>query len=269
MLTSLVLYLALGVIAGLIAGLLGVGGGLVIVPIVVFSLNNAGVEQEVMHLALGTSFATIVFTSISSLLAHNRRGAVLWPVVRSFSPGIVLGVIIGALLVAQLRSVYLQVIFVCFLFYTANKMIRGKKAESGRALPGKAGLFGAGGVIGFVSSLVGIGGGSLTVPFLTWCNIQIHQAVGTSAAVGLPIAVTGAVMYIFTGWGNPQLPEHSLGYVYLPALLGIAMASVCTAPLGTALSHRLPVGVLRKCFAVLLLLTGVRMLWLVLKPLFQ
>ncbi|MDR2892922.1 MAG: sulfite exporter TauE/SafE family protein [Deltaproteobacteria bacterium] len=270
MLSMILLYLPLGALSGIIAGLLGIGGGVIVVPILVFTLHQTGVittgEEQIMHLALGTSFATIVITSISSALAHNRRGAVIWPIVRALSPGMVGGVVLGAFLAANLRSAYLQGFFVCYLLYISYKLLRVSHTMNCRTLPGRGGLLGAGGVIGFVSSLVGIGGGTLVTPFLLWCNTPMHKVVGTSSAIGLPIALTGAVMYLIIGWNQPGLPPYCLGYVYLPAFLGIAVASFCTAPIGSAISHRLPVGILRKLFAGLLLLIAVRMGWMLLAP---
>lgn len=267
MLFSILMYLGLGVVAGLLAGLLGIGGGLVVVPILFFTLSHAGIQHEVMHLAIGTSFFTIVFTAISNTLAHHKRGAVLWPVVRALSPGLVLGVIAGSYFASSLKSAYLLIFFTCFLIYAAVNMLRGgAKTEGCRPMPGPAGLFGVGGVIGFLCSLVGIAGAPMTIPFLCWCSATIRQAMGTAAAVGLPIALTGTVTYMYTGWGVPGLPEYTLGYIYLPAALGIVVPSVLVAPLGAALSHRLPVGMLKKIFAVFLFVLATRMAWQMLGP---
>lgn len=261
MVEQLILYLCFGVIVGLLAGLLGLGGGIVVVPVVALTLEWMGLSSwHVQHMALGTSFSTIVFTSIASFTAHHRQQAVLWPVVFNFSPGIIAGVIIGGLLAARLSSIYLQIVFVCFLTYAASQMIINRKPKPTRHLPGKAGTLGAGGIIGFISSLVGIGGGTLTIPFLVWCNVPMHKAVGTSAAVGLPIALVGALTYMYTGWGEPGRPDYSVGYIYIPALIGIASASMFTAPIGSKITHRLPVPVLKKIFAVLLIAMGIRML---------
>lgn len=262
MLTIIITYLAFGAFAGILAGLLGIGGGLVIVPIVSLTLLRGGVSPEhIQHLALGTSFSTIFFTSISSFMAHNRKGGVLWPVVFRLTPGIVLGVILGSYIAAMLNTLYLQIFFVCFLAYVSLQMILNVKPKSCRDLPSPTGIALTGGVIGVVSSLVGIGGGTITVPFLTWCNVPMHKSVGTSAAVGMPIALTGMISFIVSGCNVAGLPAYSLGYVYLPATLGIAAASMLTAPLGTALSHRLPVHILKKVFAGMLLIVGARMIW--------
>jgi len=255
------LYLATGVFAGFLAGLLGVGGGLVIVPVLVFIFAAQHFPAElIMHLALGTSLASIMFTSISSLRTHHAHGAVNWQVVRGITPGIIAGTLGGTVLAAQLSTVFLKVFFVVFLYYVATQMLLNIKPKPSRDLPGAAGMFGVGGVIGAVSSLVGIGGGTLSVPFMTWCNIRLHQAIGTSAAIGFPIAAAGAVGYIANGWGLGTLPAYSLGFVYLPALAGLVVASVLTAPFGARLAHRLPVAKLKKFFALLLYVLGTRML---------
>ena len=255
------LYLVTGVFAGFLAGLLGVGGGLVIVPVLVFIFTAQHFPAEqVMHLALGTSLASIMFTSISSLRAHHAHGAVNWVVVRGLTPGIIAGTLGGTMVAAQLSTSFLKVFFVVFLYYVATQMIMNIKPKPSRELPGVMGMFSAGGVIGAVSSLVGIGGGTLSVPFMTWCNVKLHQAIGTSAAIGFPIAVAGAVGYIANGWALGTLPAYSLGFVYLPALAGLVAASVLAAPLGARLAHRLPVAKLKKFFALLLYALGTRML---------
>jgi uncharacterized membrane protein YfcA len=255
-------YLGLGSIAGVLAGLLGIGGGLVIVPMLVFALTWQGVSQEhLMHLALGTSMASIIFTAISSFMAHHKRGAVHWNVVRRIVPGILAGTFLGTFVASRMPTNVLKGFFVVFLYYVAFQMLTGKKPKPGRGLPGKFGMFGAGSTIGVVSSLVGIGGGTLSVPFMMWCNIAVHEAIGTSAAIGFPIAVAGTVGYILNGWNVSGLPQYSLGYAYLPALAGIVAASVVTAPLGVRLAHSLPVDKLKRVFAVLLLAVGTRMLF--------
>ncbi|MDP1681471.1 MAG: sulfite exporter TauE/SafE family protein [Burkholderiales bacterium] len=254
-------YLALGLAAGFVAGLLGVGGGLIIVPVLAFIFTaHYFPEQYVMHLALGTSLASIIFTSISSLRAHHAHGAVNWKVWREITPGVVIGTLLGSVLAAYLSALFLKVFFVVFVFYVGTQMLLDIKPKPSRELPGLPGMFATGNVIGAVSSLVGIGGGTLSVPFMTWCNIKLHQAIGTSAAIGLPIAVAGAVGYVANGLAVNNLPAHSLGFIYLPALGAIVAASILTAPLGAKLAHRLPVKKLKKIFALLLYTLGVRML---------
>ena len=261
MVEVLALYLAVGAVAGVLAGLLGIGGGLVIVPMLVFCMELQHLPQElIMHMALGTSMASIMFTSVSSFMAHHRRGAVEWSVVRRVVAGILVGTLIGAWIAAQMSTGALKIFFVIFLYYVCYQMLSGKKPKPSRQLPGAVGMFGAGNVIGVVSSLVGIGGGTLSVPFMVWHNIPIHKAIGTSAAIGFPIAVAGTVGYIMNGWNVPTLPPYSLGYVSLAALVSIAVMSVITAPLGVRLAHSLPVDKLKRIFAVILFLVGTKML---------
>lgn len=260
-LPTLLLYLALGAFAGLMAGLLGVGGGLIIVPVLAGIFQHQQMSAAViMHLAIGTSLATIVVTSVSSVRAHHQRGAVLWPVVWRLTPGIVIGAWLGAVVADALPSAVLSKIFAVFVLVVAAQMAFGAKPAPHRELPGAPGMLATGGVIGAVSAVVGIGGGSLTVPFLTWCNTAMRQAVATSAACGLPIALAGTIGFIVTGLNAAELPAWSLGYVYGPALVGVAFASMLSAPLGAKLAHTLPAEVLKKVFAVFLMLIGVKML---------
>lgn len=261
MLTIVITYLLVGTVAGVLAGLLGIGGGLVIVPMLDFCMTREGIPREfIMHLALGTSMATIIFTSVSSAWAHHRRGAVHWSVVRRIVPGILTGTFLGSFLAARMSTNLLKGFFVAFLYYVALQMIMDRRPKPSRDLPGGVGMFGVGSGIGVVSSLVGIGGGTLSVPFMVWCNLALHNAIGTSAAIGFPIALAGTAGYLYNGWGAPGLPGYTAGYIYLPALVGIVGASVLTAPLGVRLAHSLPVSRLKKGFALLLILVGTRML---------
>ena len=260
--TALLVYLACGAFAGVLAGLLGVGGGIVIVPLLAIVFPWQGVPAELVQLmALGTSLASIVITSVASSRAHHKRGAVRWDIWRSITPGIFVGTFLGGFLAALLPTLFLKGFFVCFLFYVAIQMLLDLKPKASRHLPGLPGMNAAGGIIGIVSSLVGIGGGSLSVPFMAWCNVPMHTAVGTSAAIGFPIAVAGAISYIWNGLGVANLPPYSLGYVSLSALFGLATASFFTAPLGAKLAHSLPVPKLKRFFAIFLLIMGTRMLW--------
>lgn len=262
MLSLYLIYLSLGAVAGILAGLMGIGGGLVIVPMLVFCFTSLGISNEhIMHIALGTSLASIIFTSISSFMAHHRRGAVHWDIVRRIVPGIVAGTLVGAYVASLLSTNVLKVFFGVFLYYVAFQFLLDKKPKPTRELPGTVGMFSVGNVIGIVSSLMGIGGGTLSVPFMTWCNIPVHHAIGTSAAIGLPIAMAGTVGYIFTGMGVIDLPPSSIGYIYFPALFGIVCASMLTAPLGVRLAHWLPVPKLKRIFAVLLLVVGTKMMF--------
>jgi len=257
----LLMYIFVGAIAGVLAGLLGIGGGLVIVPMLELCFSWQGISDSViMHVALGTSLASIIFTSISSFWAHHKRGAVHWDVVRKIVIGILTGSFIGSWVAAQLSTGFLKGFFVVFLYYVAVQMLTNKKPKPSRQIPGPAGMFGVGNVIGMFSSLVGIGGGTLSVPFMVWCNMTVHHAIGTASAIGLPIAISSTIGYISNGWHAPDLPVHSFGYVYLPALVGIVITSVLTAPIGVRLAHSLPVDRLKRVFAVLLLVMGTRML---------
>jgi uncharacterized membrane protein YfcA len=260
--TALLVYLACGLVAGILAGLLGVGGGIVIVPMLVFIFPWQGMPAELVQItALGTSLASITITSVASFRAHDKRGAVRWDIWRGITPGILLGTFGGGFLAAALPITFLKGFFVCFVYCVAIQMLLDFKPKAGRQLPGVCGMNGVGGIIGVVSSLVGIGGGTLSVPFLSWCNIPLHTAVGTSAAIGFPIAVAGALSYIWNGLSAPNLPPYSLGYVNLMALGGIVAASYLTAPLGAKLAHSLPVSRLKRIFAVFLLCIATRMLW--------
>ncbi len=261
MITTILTYCAVGAIAGILAGLLGIGGGLVIVPMLVyvFALNNIPAELT-MHLALATSMASIMFTSVSSFMAHHKRGAVRWDVVKKIVFGILTGTFLGSCFASAMSTNFLKVFFVIFLYFVSVQLFLNKKPKGGRELPGKAGMFGVGNGIGVISSLVGIGGGTLSVPFMLWCNIKVHHAIGTSAAIGLPIAIAGTVGYIINGWNVSILPQYSVGYVYLPALVGIAAVSIFTAPLGVKLAHSLPVDRLKRIFSFLLFAVATRML---------
>lgn len=256
------LYVVLGAFAGILAGLLGIGGGLVIVPMLTFAFTWQGIPHEhILHLALGTSLTTIIFTSISSFRAHNKRGAVRWDVFWRITPGIILGTFLGAWVASLLPTNVLKGFFGVFLLYVSFQMITGKKPNPSRQIPGKAGIFAVGNGIGMVSALVGIGGGTLSVPFLVWCNVVMQTAIGTASAIGLPIALSGSLGFLINGLGVAGRPEGTIGYIYLPALIGIVSMSVFTAPLGAKLAHTLPVPTLKKVFAVLLFVVGIRMLW--------
>lgn len=257
----ILLYLAVGAVAGVLAGLLGIGGGLVIVPMLTFVFTSQGLAPDyILHMALGTSLASILFTSVSSMKSHHKRGAVLWPVVLKITPGIMVGTFAGSWIASLLSTGFLKGFFGCFLLYVATQMLMGIKPKPTRDIPGTMGIFASGSIIGIFSSLVGIGGGTLSVPFLSWCNTRIHKAIGTSAAIGFPIAIAGTLGYVVTGFNVQGLPDWTLGFVNLKALLGIVAASVMTAPLGVRLAHSLPIDKLKRIFAVLLYLVGTRML---------
>jgi uncharacterized protein len=257
-----VLYPVFGSIAGVLAGLLGVGGGIVIVPMLVFLFSSQAFPQEhIMQMALATSLGSIMFTSVSSFLAHHKRGAVNWGIFKRITPGILIGTFGGTWVAAMLSTTFLKVFFACFLYYVASQMLLNFKPKPARQLPKAAGMCGVGGVIGVVSSLVGIGGGSLSVPFMSWCNVPMHTAIGTSAAIGFPIAVAGTLGYIANGLRLSGLPAWNLGYLNLPALMGLAAFSMLTAPLGARLAHKLPVIALKRVFAFFLIIIATRMVW--------
>lgn len=257
----LLVYAAIGCVIGYLAGLLGVGGGAMTVPLLVICFTAQNFPREhILHLALGTSLACIVFTSASSLRAHHFYGAVNWRIFRNFSPGIVIGTLSGALVAGSVKTSVLTVIFSVFIFYAATDMLIDKQSKPTRQVPGAVGLTGVGLVVGMASSLVAAGGGFLTIPFMTWCNVKLHEAIGTSAALGFAIAVPGACGYVYTGLDAGALPAGSLGFVYLPAVASFAVGSVIFAPVGAATSHRLPVHLLKKIFAVVLYALALKML---------
>ena len=254
-------YLALGAFVGFFAGLLGVGGGGIMVPVLATMFAAQGFAPgHLVHLSLGTSMAAIVLTSLSSLRAHHAHGAVRWDIVRGITPGVLLGTFGGTFVASRVPSAPLAIFFACFMGYVALQMVLNVKPKPSRELPGALGLAGVGGGIGVVSALVAIGGGSLSVPFMTWCNVRMQNAIGTSAAIGLPIALAGAAGYLVNGWGASGLPAWSVGYVYVPALVAISLVSTFTAPLGARLAHRLPVATLKKIFAAVLVLLSAKML---------
>ena len=258
---SLISYLLVGCIAGTMAGLMGVGGGLVIVPSLIYLFGKQGISSEVLtHLAIGTSLATIVFTSISSIRTHNRHEAVCWNLFATLGVGIVMGAIAGAFVADLLHGEMLQILIGCFAILVSIQMGLGLKPSASRDLPGSKTMIVSGSVVGGVSSVFGIGGGSLTVPLLVFFNVPIRQAVGTSAACGLPIALAGAFGFLIMGLGEAELPPMSTGYIYWPALFGIIFSSVIFAPIGARLAHKIPADTLRKLFALLLFVVGVRFL---------
>jgi uncharacterized membrane protein YfcA len=258
---ELLTYLLTGAVAGLLAGLLGVGGGLVIVPALAWLLAGHGVPGgHLMHLAVGSSLAAIIPTAVSSLLAHQRRGSVYWPAVRALLPGILAGALGGAWLARQVSSPGLALCFGVFEVLVALQLFFGMKPAAHRGLPGTAGMTVAGVIIGAVSALLGIGGGTLTTPFLLWNGIDIRRAVGTSATCGLPVALAGAAGFAWSGQAVMAGHAWSTGFIYWPAVAGIVLASVPLAPLGARLAHHLPRGVLQRAFALFLLLVGIKML---------
>lgn len=258
----IVAFLLLGAAVGFAAGLLGIGGGMLLVPFMTLMLSAKGFPHElIVHMAIATSLGTIMFTSISSVRAHHQRGMVSWPIVALLAPGILVGSWIGPWIGKHMNSSGLALFFAVFVAGSATQMLLNKKPAAARELPQRSGMFAAGGVIGVLSGLVGAGGGFISVPFMTWCNVKIHNAVATSAALGFPIALAGTLSNVYYGFDAPGLPTGSLGFVYLPALLVVSLASVTTAPLGAKTAHRLPVQSLKKVFALTLYVLAAYMLY--------
>lgn len=254
-------YLLLGAAVGLFGGMFGIGGGTLLVPVLLFLFDAQHFPAEhAMHLALGTSMAIILFTALASMRKHHQHGAVNWRVVRGITPGILIGTAIGAVFASAVSPRMLGTIFALFVLAAAMQIVLDVRPHAARQLPGSAGLTLAGIFTGWLSTLVSIGGGTIVVPFLIWCNVPLRHAIGTSAAIGFPVAVGGTLGYIITGMHFESLPEPHLGFVFLPALLWTAIASVITAPLGAKAAHHMEMGLLRKLFAVLLLVLAVKLL---------
>ncbi len=260
----LILELAvLGICTGFLAGLLGIGGGMLMVPFITIIMSQRGVSPDLaVKMAIATSMATIMFTSIASVRAHQKKGAVRWDLVKTLAPGIVIGSIIASLGVfALLKGSYLAIFFGLFVGFSATQMFLDKKPKPTRQMPGTGGQLAAGSGIGFLSGLVGAGGGFISVPFMTWCNVPIHNAVGTSAALGFPIALANVTGYVISGQSVQNLPPMSFGYIWLPALVVIAACSFFTAPFGARAAHRLPVPMLKRVFASVLYVLAAYMLY--------
>jgi uncharacterized membrane protein YfcA len=258
---TVAVYLVLGVFVGIMAGLLDVGGGVVFVPILDIALSYEGINESILHhMALATSMGSIMFTSVSSARSHNNRGTVRWDIVKAMTPGLLLGTLAGTFVVSGIPTKPLKIIFAVFLTYTAIQMILDMKPKASFHLPGTAGLLLAGTCIGIISSFVGIGGGALIIPFLVMCNVPMLNVIGASAAMGFPIALAGTVGYIYNGWGNAALPPSSLGFIYLPALIGLVVTSMLLAPYGVKLPHSLPVKTLKRCFGIILAAMAIRMI---------
>ena len=254
--------LAMGCFGGFAAGLLGVGGGMILVPFITMVLAARGVPDElVVHMAIATSLGTIMFTSLSSVRAHHKHGAVVWRIVKLLAPGILIGSTVGPWIGKQMNTATLSMFFGIFVAFSATQMLVNKKPAAARDLPKAPGMFAAGGVIGVLAGLVGAGGGFVSVPFMTWCGVRIHNAVATSAALGFPIALAGTLANVVYGWGEPGLPDYSLGFIYVPALLIIVAASVVMAPIGARTAHRMPVRQLQRIFALIVYSLAAYMFW--------
>ena len=253
-------YLGVGIFVGFFAGLLGIGGGSVMVPILSLTFASQGFSGDhLVHMALATSMATIIPGGIASAWTHHKHEAVNWRVVKQMLPGILLGTFSGAVIAHFSSTAFLKTFFVGFICFLAAQLLFDLKPKSRHALPGAAGMFAFGATMGVISSFAGIGGAILSISFLTWCNIRMHEAIGTAAAIGVPLAIAGTVGFVATGLFDKGLPPWSLGYVYMPAFAGIALTSFVIAPLGAKLAHRLPVAVQRRVFVVFLVALAVKM----------
>jgi uncharacterized membrane protein YfcA len=254
-------YLALGSVAGVISGMLGVGGGIVVVPVLLWVFHSRGmVEAVVAHTAVATSLATIVFTSLSAIRAQARRGAIDWGIVRLLAPAILLGSFASGLVAGYIPAAALKTLFGVFLLFVSLQLLLQWSPAPRHGLPHRYIVWTVGIGIGGLSALLGIGGGTMTVPFLYGCNVDLRRAIAASTTLGFPIAVFGALGFILSGWKNPELPRWAVGYVYVPAVVGIGAASVVFAPLGVRLAHSLPVALLRRLFGAFLLFVSVRIL---------
>jgi len=255
-------FILLGVFSGLIAGLLGIGGGLIVVPMLLFLFPLIGLPDggHMVHLAIGTSLATIVFSSLASVYTHNRHGGVQWPLFFKIAPGIVGGAVLGASIAHFLPGEILKKVFGVIEILIALQMGLGKQPPAHRSLPGTVPLSFFGLSVGSIASIMGMGGGALTTPFFLWCNVAARNAIATSAAIGLPASITGAAGYVITGWGEAGLPHWSLGYIYLPALISIVIPSLFFARIGANLTQKLPAKTLKRIFSIVLIVLGVNML---------
>ena len=252
-------YLAIGAIVGFFAGLLGIGGGTIIVSSLALMFAAQGFPpQYVMHFAIGTSLAAIIAGAFGSFRAHDRHGAVDWPTVKTMIPGLLVGVAAGALIARRADTSFLKYFFLGFMALIIAQMVFGLRPKAARELPGRGGLTAMALLIGVSSSLFGGGAAAVGVPFLTWCNMTTHRAIGTVAALGFPVAIAGAIGYVLAGLDIPGKPEWSAGFVYLPALVGISITSVIVAPWGAKLAHRLKGPTLRRIFAVFLIMIGIK-----------
>ena len=256
LLSDILMLMLCGSISGFLAGLLGIGGGMILVPFMILVFNHLGFSQDVIvHMAIATGMCTILFTTSSAIWAHHKHGSIDWKLVAALSPGMVFGGLIGGSeLFEALKTSWLSLCFAVFIVYTSIQMLLNKKPKAGRDLPGPLGLFSFGGFAGALASLVGAGGAFITVPFMLWCNVKPHTAMATSSGLGLPVAAAATLGYMYGSWGNPNLPAGSMGFVYLPAVACIVVVSIFTAPFGAKLARKLDIAQLKRVFGVMLLL---------------
>ena len=255
-------FLVLGAIVGFLAGLLGLGGGMTMVPLLTLVFTRQGFAPEhVVHMAIATATATILFTSVASIREHQRHRAILWPVVGGLAPGVVVGSLAGPQIVGGMSTPILSAFFGLFVAVAATNILLDRKPKPARELPGRGGLVAVGGGIGLIASMVGAGGAFMTVPFMTACNVPMRNCVATSAALGLPVALAGTIGFIVAGLARTGMPSYTIGYVYVPALLAIVAASMVSAPFGARAAHRWPVTRLKHAFASVLYALGAYMLW--------
>jgi uncharacterized protein len=258
---DILLLLICGGISGLLAGLLGIGGGMILVPIMVIVFTHLTFDPSVIvHMSIATCMATVLFTSTSAVLAHYKHGAIDWKLVALLSPGLIIGGLVGGgELFDSLKTGWLSLFFGVFIFYSAIQIFINKKPKPDREIPGVLGVFSFGALAGALASLVGAGGAFITVPFMVWCNIRPHVAMATSSALGLPISVAATVGYLYGSWGHQNLPPGSIGYIYLPALACIISISIFTAPLGAKFARKLNVNHIKKIFGVMLIFVAIFM----------
>ena len=254
LLSDILMLMLCGSISGFLAGLLGIGGGMILVPFMILVFNHLGFNQEVIvHMAIATGMATILFTTSSAIWAHHKHGSIDWKLVASLSPGMIFGGLIGGSeLFEALKTSWLSLFFAIFIVYTSIQMLLNKKPTAGRDLPGVIGLFSFGTFAGALASLVGAGGAFITVPFMIWCNVKPHTAMATSSGLGLPVSLAATIGYMYGSWGNPNLPSGSLGFVYLPAVACIVIVSIFTAPFGAKMARKLNVAQLKRVFGIML-----------------
>jgi len=262
LLSDIAMLLLCGSISGFLAGLLGIGGGMILVPFMIVVFNHLGFSQSVIvHMAIATGMATILFTTSSAIWAHHKHNSIDWKLVAALSPGMVFGGLIGGSeLFEALKTSWLSLFFAIFIIYSSVQMLINKKPKPGRDLPGPLGLFSFGALAGALASLVGAGGAFITIPFMLWCNVKPHVAMASSSGLGFPIAAAATIGYMYGSWGDPNLPAGSLGFVYLPAVACIVVVSVFTAPFGAKLARKLNVTQLKRVFGVMLFFLAAFML---------